>query len=128
MQPPKIARWVLSHFGSSPNNDAVIGDLDERYRYGRSHVWYWRQALYAIAMSFFEEIQRHKLMAIGTILLGWMIKVAWARTWAIFVFVVMGVRPIYSPGYIPLLLASVAGSIAVCAISTWLVSRATSSH
>lgn len=35
-QPPKIARWLLNHFGCSPNNDAVIGDLDEKYRHGCS--------------------------------------------------------------------------------------------
>jgi hypothetical protein len=36
MEPPKVARWILKHFGSSPNNEAVIGDLDERYNTGRS--------------------------------------------------------------------------------------------
>ena len=30
-QPPKLAHWLLDHFGCSPNNEAVIGDLDERY-------------------------------------------------------------------------------------------------
>ena len=27
-QPPRIASWLLRHFGSSPNNDAVMGDLN----------------------------------------------------------------------------------------------------
>jgi hypothetical protein len=26
----KLAKWLLNHFGCSPNNDAIIGDLDER--------------------------------------------------------------------------------------------------
>ena len=55
-QPPSIAKWLLRHFGSSPNNEAVIGDLDERYRQGRSYLWYWKQAFQAIATSFFNEV------------------------------------------------------------------------
>jgi hypothetical protein len=127
-EPPKVARWLLGHFGSSPNNDTVIGDLDERYHQGHSYIWYWRQALSAIVMSFYTEVRGHKLMAIGTVLFGWMIKAAWGKTWGLFTFVIMGLRPIYSQRYIPFLLASVAESIAVCLISAWLLSRATGSH
>lgn len=50
-QPPPIANWLLRHFGSSPNNDSVIGDLNEQYRQGRSRSWYWREALVAILFS-----------------------------------------------------------------------------
>ena len=32
--PAKAAKWLLNHMGCSPNNAAVIGDLDERYRSG----------------------------------------------------------------------------------------------
>ena len=35
-RPPRLATWVLRHFGLSPNNDAVLGDLVERYSEGRS--------------------------------------------------------------------------------------------
>jgi len=73
-QPPKAAAWLLRHFGCSPNNDAVIGDLDERYRQGRSALWYWRQALLAIVMSFCKEIWSHKPLAIRALLVGWMVK------------------------------------------------------
>jgi hypothetical protein len=37
MEPPRTARWLLTHFGS--NNAALIGDLDERYRYQPSAIW-----------------------------------------------------------------------------------------
>lgn len=30
-RPPRLAVWLLRRFGSSPNNAAIIGDLDERY-------------------------------------------------------------------------------------------------
>jgi hypothetical protein len=34
-----------------PNNATVIGDLDERFRQGRSHLWYWKQVLVAIVVG-----------------------------------------------------------------------------
>src|SRR5262249_3227875 len=40
--PPRLARWLLNHFGCSPNNEALIGDLDEQYRKRHSRRWYWR--------------------------------------------------------------------------------------
>ena len=70
-QPPRIARWVLNHFGCSPNNDAVIGDLDERYQQGRSSSWYWRQALVTLIVGFCHELRTHKGVAIKAVIRGW---------------------------------------------------------
>jgi len=70
-RPPKVAKWLLGHFGSSPNNDSVIGDLDERYRAGRSEAWYWRQALWTILVSFVRAVCGHKLMALRAVVIGW---------------------------------------------------------
>jgi len=70
-QPPRVATWLLRHFGSSPNNDAVIGDLNERYGHGRSDVWYWRQALLAIVVSVFKEVWNHKILTLRAIVIGW---------------------------------------------------------
>jgi hypothetical protein len=81
-QPPTIAKWLLSHFGCSPNNQSVIGDLDERYRQGRSYLWYWKQALQAIVASFLNEVWEHKLLAIRALLIGWVIKVTWISIFA----------------------------------------------
>ena len=72
-EPPKIARWLLSHFGSSPNNTAVIGDLDERYRQRCSGVWYWRQVMLAIVVSTFKGIVSHKLLALRALIVGWFV-------------------------------------------------------
>jgi hypothetical protein len=56
-QPPRIARWVLNHFGCSPNNEAVIGDLDERYRTGiHSAAWYWRQMFISLVVGVHTQI------------------------------------------------------------------------
>ena len=70
-QPPKAPRWLLEHFGCTSNNQAVIGDLDERYYRGRTHRWYWRQSLLAIVSGLFHEIWTHKLLTLRAILVGW---------------------------------------------------------
>src|SRR5438477_8908466 len=70
-QPPALARWLLNHFGCSPNNAAVVGDLDERYRTGRSGAWYWRQALLTIIVSFLTEVWGHKWLTVRAIITGW---------------------------------------------------------
>jgi len=41
-EPPKLARWLLTRCVS---NDALIGDLAEELRSGRSGLWYWKQVL-----------------------------------------------------------------------------------
>jgi hypothetical protein len=71
MEPPRVARWLLEHFGCSPNNVAVIGDLDERYRRGRSAAWYWRQTAVALVVSFVKEAWDHKRLTVRAIISGW---------------------------------------------------------
>ena len=76
-QPPKVARWLLNHFGCGPNNESVIGDLDERYAHGRSDLWYWRQTVTALIAGFAKEVSAHKRLAIGVLFIGWISKLAW---------------------------------------------------
>jgi hypothetical protein len=71
-RPPQAARWLLSHFGCSPNNDAIIGDLDERYQRGRSTVWYWRQVLATVVTSLWNELAAHKFLTMEAIVHGWL--------------------------------------------------------
>jgi hypothetical protein len=70
-EPPRIAAWMLEHFGSGPNNETLMGDLAEQYREKESAIWYWRQALKAIPVSFAREIRHHKLTAGRALLTGW---------------------------------------------------------
>jgi hypothetical protein len=70
-QPPAIAAWMLRHFGSGPNNEALLGDLAEQYRQNENAMWYWRQSMKAIPVSFFKEIRGHKATAARALLLGW---------------------------------------------------------
>jgi hypothetical protein len=68
MKPPRIGTWLLQRFAS---NDALVGDLTEEYRRGRSAPWYWRQVLTAMAMVSFKELGGHKLNAVRAIATGW---------------------------------------------------------
>ena len=69
-QPPRIARWLLAHFGCNPNSDAVIGDLDERYRDGRSAGWYNRQAFLAFVRGWYDAISKHAFLTVSVLLLS----------------------------------------------------------
>jgi len=69
-RPPKGATWLLRHFGCSPNNEAIIGDVDERYRQGHSRTWYWREAVIAIISSAFADIRSHKFLGLRAVAFG----------------------------------------------------------
>jgi hypothetical protein len=70
-QPSRVATWLLKHFGCSPNNDSVLGDLAEQYLRKNSSAWYWQQVIKAIAVSLFTEIRAHPWIAARAILTGW---------------------------------------------------------
>jgi hypothetical protein len=70
-QPPGIATWMLKQFGSGSNNETLLGDLAEQYQHNGSAMWYWRQAMKAIPVSFFREIRAYKRISIGALLRGW---------------------------------------------------------
>jgi hypothetical protein len=123
--PPILARWLLRHFGSSPNNESVIGDLDERYRHGQSYLWYWKQVLVAIVISLFEEVWSHKLVAIRAVLIGWLAKAIclfpYSRTYG------FPDRRIFFDGLeVPIFGALIAVIAMMC--SGWIVARTAGSH
>jgi hypothetical protein len=47
-KPPRLAAWILQHFGPELNQEALAGDLNEAMAQGRSSGWYWRQVLAAV--------------------------------------------------------------------------------
>src|SRR5215475_2018285 len=71
LHPPKLARWLLSQLGCSPLNEAVIGDLDERYRQGHTRLLYWRQALAAIVSGIVTLVRNNQRLAIRALAIGW---------------------------------------------------------
>jgi hypothetical protein len=73
MQPPAFAHWLLKNLGCGPNNDAVIGDLNEQLSTGHSRLWYRRQVLIAIIVSVSKDIWMHKLLALRGLIIGWVL-------------------------------------------------------
>jgi hypothetical protein len=47
-KPPRLAAWILKHFGPELNQEALTGDLNEALQQGRPKGWYWRQVVAAI--------------------------------------------------------------------------------
>lgn len=47
-KPPRLAAWILEHFGPELNQEALAGDLNEAMAQGRSNAWYWRQVMAAV--------------------------------------------------------------------------------
>jgi hypothetical protein len=68
---PAVAKWLLRHFGCSPNNEAILGDLDECYRQGHSYLWYWKQTVKSVAAGLWVEVCMHKWLALRAVIAGW---------------------------------------------------------
>ena len=73
---PVVATWLLEHLRSGRENEPIIGDLMEEHGCGRSNVWYWRQVLAAIVVSFCHEVRAHGLLAIKAVVTGWLLQFA----------------------------------------------------
>src|SRR5215510_9251429 len=72
-QPPRIATWMLKHFGSGPHIETLLGDLAEQYEQNGSATRYWRQAMKAIPVSFFRDIRAHKWSVGKALMTGWVL-------------------------------------------------------
>jgi len=57
--PPRLAIWLLRHACPGSDNNALTGDLIERFHEGQSVGWLWRQVLSAFVVGVVCEIQRH---------------------------------------------------------------------
>jgi hypothetical protein len=114
-EPPRVATWLLRHFGSSPTIEAIVGDLDERYASGRSRLWYWCQVLVTILVTFFQHVSRHKLLAVRALVLASVIKVSFLS----------GVQRLPSRlfGSLESYLFLFAGTVAVMMLTGWILAR-----
>src|SRR5438046_6787520 len=81
--PPKVATWLLTHFGSGANNEVLLGDLIERYQQGLPRMWYWKQSLKAIAAGAFNECRHHKLLTVRALVIGWIVMFLYFQTFQV---------------------------------------------
>jgi hypothetical protein len=68
-KPPRLAMAILMRLG--PREEPLVGDLVEEYTTGRSRLWFWRQALAAVAAGAIRGIRDQPLRAVGAAALGW---------------------------------------------------------
>ncbi len=73
LNPPRLAAWLLEHFGPEVNNEALAGDLCEDFRQGRSKAWYWRQVMAAI------QWRHHLRVLLDSAVFGWLL--SWPVIW-----------------------------------------------
>ena len=57
--PPRLAIWLLKHACPVRENEALTGDVVERFCEGRSAAWVWKQALIATAIGIPTQIRRN---------------------------------------------------------------------
>jgi hypothetical protein len=75
---PKLALWLLRVCAAPHYRDALIGDVIELRKAGRSYAWCWRQALFAVAARLIGAIRgkpwfaavKAMILALGMISFG----------------------------------------------------------
>jgi hypothetical protein len=68
-KPPFLATLILERL--SADDEALVGDLLEEYRRGRSRAWYWSQALAGVALRSSTHLVKEPLTALAAISAGW---------------------------------------------------------
>lgn len=58
INPPEQAIWFLRH-ACPGDNDALTGDLIERFREGQTRGWFWKQVFITFVVRVLGEIRRH---------------------------------------------------------------------
>jgi hypothetical protein len=62
--------WLIERLAFTPHRDAMMGDLIEQSRRGRSAMWWARQASAIIVGSLAREIVGHRWLVASALLLG----------------------------------------------------------
>src|SRR3954462_2237464 len=75
--PPGAALWLLERLG--PHNESVAGDIAERFAaHQHSRPWVWRQVLATIVVAAVRDIRQHKLLAIASVGVGFLLMQSFA--------------------------------------------------
>lgn len=77
LDPPPLAAWLLEHCIPGQRDQALAGDLLEEFQGGRSHGWYWRQALAAVLVGWIQYLGNRTSLIVFAMLWS-MLAPAWA--------------------------------------------------
>jgi hypothetical protein len=70
--PPGAALWLSERLG--PHNESVADDIAERFAaHEHSRAWVWRQVLAAITVAAARDVWQHKLLAIMSVAVGFLL-------------------------------------------------------
>jgi hypothetical protein len=61
-----LLQWLLP----ARDHEALLGDLHEERRRGRSIFWYWSQILAAVVIGSWREVREHPLLALRAVMTG----------------------------------------------------------
>jgi len=70
---PFVARWLMERLGVAERNPPLAGDLEEEFQNGRSALWYWRQAVVAMALVSIGNLRSGRNLPV---LAGWLAQIA----------------------------------------------------
>ena len=65
--PPRIATLLVNRFSCC--DQALVGDMIEEYRRGRSRFWYWRQTSIAVLRTTIADVRSHPVLALRAFVL-----------------------------------------------------------
>ncbi len=133
---PRAATWLLERLGSRSRYEPLIGDLVEQFAAGRSRLWYWRQAIGALARHVLGPLRTHAPSFIAAILIGCLLTSLWQLGCTLaFQSVYVNLAEVKQhPWTLEALLrlagmqANMASEYALCFTSGWLVTRVHRAH
>ena len=68
--PPAFAHHLLRRLVPNKDHEALLGDLYEEYRRGRSKTWYCVQILAAVVVTSWKDLRSHKAVAFRAAVVG----------------------------------------------------------
>jgi hypothetical protein len=73
--PPRAASWLFRRLCWSANNEAMLGDIQERFAKGRSRLWFWQEVAVAVIAAAYVALfsKRSPIMKrsiVWTVMLG----------------------------------------------------------
>lgn len=85
-RPPALATWLLEHLLPQGKNEALAGDLLEKFGQQGSATWYWRQVLAAVMVGLLQEVR------VRWIAICWAVVYSSAIPWLLHIWVAPQLR------------------------------------